>query len=87
MAKFDDQLDLFRTEEFWDRVMQELAGFLAPQGPLTPIDILPDLRSVTMGGATLHKEPLTPATLKPKGERKHVFGHVDRYTPDGHVSA
>lgn len=64
LAKVENQLDRFRAEEFWDRVMQEIAELLVERGPLTPTEILSELRAVTLRGATLHKEPLTPGTLK-----------------------
>jgi len=39
------QLDRFRAEEFWDRVMQQIAELIAERGPLTPEEILPGLRT------------------------------------------
>ncbi len=74
LAKVENQLDRFRAEEFWDRVMREIADILAERGPLTPSEILPELRAVTIRGATLHKEPLTPGTLKKKMDVR-VFFH------------
>ncbi|AIQ92440.1 protein of unassigned function [Methylobacterium oryzae CBMB20] len=52
--------------EFWDRVMQEIFEIIPAGGALTPAEILPELRGVTIRGATLHKEPLNLATLKKK---------------------
>ena len=46
--------------------MQEIADLLVERGLLTPTEILPELRAVTLRGATLHKEPLTPGTFKKK---------------------
>lgn len=40
--KVENHLDRFRAEEFWDRVMQEIADLLAERGPLTPTEILPE---------------------------------------------
>lgn len=74
LAKVENQLDRFRAEEFWDRVMREIADILAERGPLTPSEILPELRAVTIRGATLHKEPLTPGMLKKKMDVR-VFFH------------
>ena len=74
LAKVENQLDRFRAEEFWDRVMQEIAELLVERGPLTPAEILPGLRAVTLRGATLHKEPLTPGTLKKKMDVRVSFG-------------
>jgi predicted nuclease with TOPRIM domain len=66
LHKVENQLDRFRAEEFWDRVMQEIAELIAERGPLTPDEILPELRAWTVRGAALHKEPLTPGTLRKK---------------------
>lgn len=44
--------------------MQEIAELIAERGPFMPDEILPELRAVTLRGVTLHKEPLTPGTLK-----------------------
>lgn len=74
LAKVKTQLDRFRAEEFWDRVMQQIAELLVKRGPLTPAEILPELRAVTLRGATLHKEPLTPGTLKKKMDVRVSFG-------------
>ncbi len=74
LAKVENQLDRFRAEEFWNRVMQEIAELLVERGPLTPAEILPGLRAVTLRGATLHKEPLTPGTLKKKMDVRVFHG-------------
>ncbi|MEH3147562.1 MAG: DNA-binding protein [Methylobacterium frigidaeris] len=66
LQKVENQLDRFRAEEFWDRVMQEIAELIAERGPLTPEEILPGLRTWTLRGAALHKEPLTPGTIRKK---------------------
>lgn len=73
LAKVENQLDRYRAEEFWDRVMREIADILAERGPLTPSEILPELRAVTIRGASLHKEPLTPGTLKKKMDVRVLF--------------
>ncbi|AWI91643.1 hypothetical protein C0214_11090 [Methylobacterium sp. DM1] len=54
--------------------MQEIAELLVERGPLTPAEILPGLRAVTLRGATLHKEPLTPGTLKKKMDVRVFHG-------------
>ncbi|WP_164712394.1 DNA-binding protein [Methylobacterium currus] len=74
LAKVEYQLDRFRAEEFRDRVMQEIAELLAERGPLTPTEILPELRAATLRGATLHKEPLTAGTLKKKMDVRVFHG-------------
>ncbi len=74
LQKVENQLDRFRAEEFWDRVMQEIAELLVERGPLTPAEILPELRAVTHRGATQHKEPLTPGTLKKKMDVRVTHG-------------
>lgn len=57
LAKVENQLDRFRAEKFWDRLMREIAEILAARGPLTPSEILPELRAVTIRGAALHRQP------------------------------
>ncbi len=74
LAKVENQLDRLHAEKFWARVMQEIAEVLVERGPLTPTGILPELRAVTLRGATLHKEPLTPGTLKKKMDLRVSFG-------------
>ncbi|CAX21911.1 protein of unknown function [Methylorubrum extorquens DM4] len=54
--------------------MQEIAEVLAQRGHLTPAEILPELRAVTHRGATLHKEHLTPGTLKKKTDVRLFHG-------------
>ncbi|CAO4154437.1 hypothetical protein [Methylorubrum extorquens] len=66
LQKVEYQLDRFRAEEFWDRVMQEIFEIIPVGGALTPVEILPELRAVTVRGATLCKEPLTIGTLRKK---------------------
>lgn len=57
LAKVENQLDRFRAEEFRNCVMREVAELLVKGGPLTPAEILPELRAVKLRGATLHREP------------------------------
>ncbi|MFG7488779.1 DNA-binding protein [Methylorubrum rhodesianum] len=83
LAKVENQLDRFRAEEFWDRVMQEIAELLVERGPLTPSEILPGLRAVTIRGATLHKEPLTPGTLKKKMDVRVFHGRYFEARDEG----
>lgn len=85
LAKVENRLDRFRAEEIWDRVMQEVAELLGERGPLTPNEILLELRAVTLRGAALHKEPLTPGTLRQKMDIRVFHGRYfeaqdeDRY--------
>jgi len=74
LQKVENQLDRYRTLEFWDRVMQEIFEIIPAGGAMTPAEILPELRSVTVRGAALHKEPLTPATLKKKMDVRIFHG-------------
>lgn len=74
LHKVENQLGRFRAEEFWDRVREEIAELLDGRGPLTPVEILPELRAVTHRGATLHVEPLTPGTLKKKMDARVFHG-------------
>ncbi|WP_244471465.1 hypothetical protein [Methylobacterium sp. ARG-1] len=73
LAKVKSQFDRFRAEEFWDRVMQEVAEILAERGDMTTAEILLELRTVTLRGITLHKEPLTSGTLKKKMDVRASF--------------
>ena len=74
LAKVENQLDRFRAEEFWDRVMREVAEILTGRGAMTPAEILPETRTWTVRGAALHKEPLTAAMLKKKMDVRVSFG-------------
>jgi hypothetical protein len=74
LHKVENQLDRFRAKEFWDRVMQEMPELLAERGAMSPVEILPELRAVTMRGASLHKEHLTPVTLKKKMDVRVFHG-------------
>jgi hypothetical protein len=53
------------------------------RGPLTPTEILPELRRVTLRGAALHKEPLTPGTLKKKMDVRVAFGRYFKSCDEG----
>lgn len=53
-AKVGNQLDRFRAEGAWDRVMQEIFEITPVGGAMTPNEILPELRSVTIRKAALH---------------------------------
>lgn len=74
LAKVENQLDRFRAEEFWDRVMREISEILTEKGAMTPAEILPELRTWTMRGAALHKEPLTPGLLRKKMDVRVTHG-------------
>jgi hypothetical protein len=83
LAKVENQFDRFSAEEFWDRVMQEIAELLVERGPLTPTEILPGLRAVTVRGATLHQEPLTPGMLKKKMDVRVFHGRYFEARDEG----
>lgn len=83
LAKVENQLDRFRAEEFWDRVMREIAEILAERGALTPAEILPELRTWTVRGAALHKEPLTATILRKKMDVRVSFGRYFEALGDG----
>ena len=77
------RLDWIRAEEFWDRVMAEVAQ-LMPVGGTRPLEeILAGLKESVHRGARLHKEPLDVDTLKKKmiGREKH--GKYFEKAPDG----
>lgn len=60
------RLDHIRAEEFWDRVMREVAD-LMPVGGALPIDeVLAGLKQSIHRGARQHREPLDAKTLKKK---------------------
>ncbi|KAB1071221.1 hypothetical protein F6X51_19955 [Methylobacterium planeticum] len=63
--------------------MREIAEILAERGALTPAEILPELRGVTIRGAALHKEPLTPGTPKKKMDVRVGFGRYFEAQGDG----
>lgn len=52
-------------------------------GAMTPTGILPELRPWTIRGATLHKEPLTPATLRKKMDVRVFHGRYFEPRDDG----
>ena len=81
--KVENQLDRFRAEEFWDRVMREIYEILPFAGAMAPDEILPELRSVTIRGATLRKKPRTPATLRKKMEVRIIHGKYFERSDDG----
>ncbi|MCI9878870.1 MULTISPECIES: DNA-binding protein [Methylobacterium] len=83
LAKVENQLDRFRAEEFWDRVMREIGEILADKGALTPAEILPELRNWTIRGAALHKEPLTLGVLKKKMDVRVTHGKYFEPPQDG----
>ncbi len=83
LAKVENQLDRFRAEEFWDRVMREVAEILTERGALTPAEILPELRTWTVRGAALHKEPLTPGMLKKKMDVRVSFNRYFETRDEG----
>ncbi len=83
LTKVENQLDRFRAEEFWDRVMREIFEILPTTGTMALDEILPELRPWTIRGAALHKEPLTPATLCKKMEVRVIHGKYFEREKDG----
>jgi hypothetical protein len=86
LNKVENQLDRFRAEEFWDRVMREIAEVLTERGALTPAEILPELRTWTVRGAALHREPLTAAVLRKKMDVRVSFGRYFEHGDEGRYS-
>ncbi len=70
----ENRLERVRSEEFWDRVMREVWKILPAEGAMTPEEILPGLKCVTVRGAALYREPLTPVTLKQKMDVRVAHG-------------
>jgi len=83
LVKVENQLERFGAEEFWDRVMREIHEILPTSGTMGPDEILPELRQVTLRGAALHKEPLTPATLRKKMDVRVTHGKYFERDADG----
>ena len=63
--------------------MREIAEILADKGALTPAEILPELRTWTIRGAALHKEPLTPGVLRKKIDVRIRHGKYFEPSRDG----
>lgn len=82
LTKVENQLDRFRAEEFWDRVMREIYEILPASGTMHPDAILPELRFRTIRGAALHKEPLTVNVLKKKVDMRASHGKFFEKHPD-----
>ncbi|MCW6509860.1 hypothetical protein [Lichenifustis flavocetrariae] len=55
-----------RSEEFWDRVVLEIAGLMVPNEWKTPKEMLVDLDEGLRREARFHVEPLTEATIRKK---------------------
>ncbi|UYW24778.1 DNA-binding protein [Methylorubrum extorquens] len=83
LNKVENQLERFRAEEFWDRVVREIAEILTDKGALTPAEILPELRTWTIRGAALHKEALTPGMLRKKVDVRVTRGKYFAPPQDG----
>lgn len=62
------RLDHVRSEDYWDRVMQEVYELLPADGTMSPADIMKKLRRSTIRGGRLVKEQLNEATLRKKLE-------------------
>ncbi|WP_237481258.1 DNA-binding protein [Lichenibacterium dinghuense] len=62
----DARLDRVRSEEFWDRVMQEVFDLLPAEGGMTAREILPRLRDSIHREAAHHREDVTAGTLRTK---------------------
>ncbi len=60
------RLDHVRSEDYWDRVMQEVYELLPPSGTMTPANIMTKLRRSTIRGGRLVKEQLDEAVLRRK---------------------
>ncbi|MCJ2043194.1 hypothetical protein MKK58_01315 [Methylobacterium sp. J-078] len=96
LVKVENQLERFRAEEFWDRVMQEVRDIIRNGSAMTSAEILPEIRTWTVRGAALHKEPLTLGVLKKKMDVRvtrckyfapPAWRHVVRDALDGALTA
>lgn len=63
--------------------MQGIFEIIPPGGAMTPAEILPELWSWTVRGGALHKELLTPATLRKKMDVRVGFGRYFEPWNDG----
>lgn len=63
--------------------MQEIFEIIPVGGCMTPAEILPELRTWTIRGAAMHKEPLTPATLRKKMDVRVSFPRYCEPSGDG----
>lgn len=66
LEKRDARLDRVRSEEFWNRLMIEVAELLPVEGGMTLEEILPRLRDSAHREAANHKERITKAILRKK---------------------
>ena len=70
----DARLDRIRSEEFWDRVMQEVFDLLPAEGGMTARELLPQLRGTVSRESALHKEDITPSVLRTKMKMRVAHG-------------
>lgn len=80
------RLDHVRSEEFWDRVMQEAYEILPDTGSLTPAELMARFRRATLRAGRLQAEPLIEANLRKKmNVRVDNKRYFDRLGDDGFV--
>ena len=70
----DARLDRIRSEDFWDRVMQEVFDLLPAEGGMTARELLPRLRGTVGRESALHKEAITPSVLRTKMKMRVAHG-------------
>ena len=66
--------------------MREIAEILADEGAMTLAEILPELRTWTVRGAALYKEPISPGVLKKKMDVRIKHGKYFDPRDDGHYA-
>ena len=66
--------------------MREVAEVLAERGALTPAEILPELRTWTVRGTALYREPLTAAVLRKKMDVRVSFARYFEHRDEGRYS-
>lgn len=80
VERLSKRLDHIRSEDYWDRVMQEVYEILPAKGTMSPADIMMQLRRSTIRGGRLVKEHLDEAMLRRKMDIRVGW---DRYFDKG----
>lgn len=82
----DARLDRIRSEEFWDRVMQEIFDLLPAEGGMTAKELLPQLRGTISRESALHKEVITASVLRTKMKMRVAHGKYFELLANGNFT-
>lgn len=81
IGRLRNRLDHIRSEDFWDRVMQEAYEILPPTGTMSVAEIMTALPSTTLRAGRLVKEPFSEGMMRKKmnvrAERSRYFAKLD----------